>query len=281
MQPLLRTPFALALTLCALSLSASARATPRQLPFTYPNETLSKGQSEVELFTDVNPLRVAADASDATKGNVWAPAYAMTAEFEYGLTDRFELGIYSVFEASPQAGGDNALQFDGMKWRLRTRLAEPGEWPVDVGLYFELETMHDELSLEGKVNLQRRLGPLRLMANLWVEEQVKRPLDNYAQGRRAAFVVNPTGGVVVDANPVVQPGVEYWARGQLAPSGETEQDRENTRVHHFLGPTLHFNFGRFWWSSGLYVNLNSTATPQPGDAYGPIWFRSVIGIELN
>ena len=268
----------------ALTISAffavPARATPRTLPFSYPNETLPKGALEVEMYTDVNPLRVAADPSGATPGNIWAPEYRLQTEFEYGITDRVELGLYQVFEAPPVPGGDNAFLFDGLKWRVRTRLAEPGELPVDIGLYLELETMHDELALEGKVNLQRRLGGVRLLANLWAEEAWVRPLDTKAHGRQAEFIINPTAGASFEVTPTFQPGFEYWARGQLSASGDTPQDRENSRVHHFLGPTSHLNFGRLWWTAGLYLHLNSTSKPNPGDAYGPVWFRSVIGLDL-
>ncbi len=258
----------------------AAHATPRSLPFTYPNETLSKGEVEVELYTDANTVRVPANATDATAGNIWTPEYRLQTEIEYGLSDRFELGFYQVFQATPQAGGDNSLKFDGLKWRLRTRLAQPGELPVDIGFYFELETMHDELSFEAKVNLQRRFGNLRWMANLWAEETITRPLDTAAHGRSAHFIVNPTTGITYEVTPTFQPGIEYWARGQIAPSGITDQERNNTAVHHFVGPTIHLNLNRFWWSVGAYLHLNSQSTPAPGDAYGPVWFRSVIGLDL-
>jgi hypothetical protein len=264
----------------ALASTCAAHATPRTLPFSYPYETLPKGSLEIEEYTDVNPLRVPADPADPSAGNMWSLGYRLQTEFEYGLTDRVELGFYQVFEATPEPGGDNALLFDGLKWRVRTRLAEANEWPVDVSLYFELETMRDELALEGKVNLQKRLGPVRLLSNLWVEEAFERPLDTKAHGRSAAFIVNPTAGASVEVTPTFQPGLEYWARGQLAASGETPLDRQNSRVHHFLGPTVHLNFGRLWWTSGLYANLNSLHVPEPGADWGPIWFRSVIGLDL-
>ena len=268
---------AFSLALCS---TFAAQATPRTLPFSYPYETLPKGSLELEEYTDVNPLRVVADPADASAGNMWSLGYQLTTEFEYGLSDRVELGLYQVFEASPQPGGDNALIFDGLKWRVRTRLAEANAWPVDVSLYFELETMHDELALEGKVNLQKRLGPVRLLSNLWVEEAFVRPLDTKAHGREAEFIVNPTAGASVEVTPTFQPGIEYWARGQLSANGDTPRGRANSRVHHFLGPTVHLNFGRLWWSGGLYASLNSLRTPVPGSEWGPVWFRSVIGLDL-
>src|SRR5439155_1620738 len=56
-----------------LSFANSALATPRTLPFSYPYETLAKGELELELYTDVNPLRVAADPTDSTAGQLWSP----------------------------------------------------------------------------------------------------------------------------------------------------------------------------------------------------------------
>ena len=172
------------------------------------------------------------------------------------------------------------MTFDGFKFRARTRLGELGEWPVDVGLYFEVATLHDELELEAKLLLQRRFGRLRWMGNLWVEEEFDRPFDSKGQGRALKFVVNPTTGLTYQIIPSFHLGVEYWARGQLSPSGETDQARNNARVHHFVGPAFHFNFGRVWWSLGTYANVNDSDKPQPGDTYGPVWIRSLLGVDL-
>jgi hypothetical protein len=264
-----------------LALPRVAAATPHTLPFTYPYETLGKGESEVEAITDMNMQRVYADpAGDPTKGKLYEPQYLLTTEYEYGIDDRWELGLYQAFYSTAQNGGDNAIGFDGLKWRVRTRLAEAGEWPVDVSLYFELETMHDELSFEEKVNLQRRFGALTWMANLWVEQPIERPWDTAEHGRRLTFVINPTTGLTYQLTPTFHLGVEYWARGMLAPEGDTAQERNNTSVHHFVGPAVNLNFGRFWFTVAGYLQASSLAAPQPGDAYGPFWLRSMIGIEL-
>src|SRR5258708_6701186 len=135
-------------------------ASPRPLPFTYPYETLDEGELEAELYGDMTPLRVLADQNNPTQGRLWEPAYGLQSEFEYGISDRVELGFYQVFEANPLDGGSNGMTFDGFKWRVRSRLAEAGQWPVDVGLYLELETLHDEDSLEEKVILAKRFERL-------------------------------------------------------------------------------------------------------------------------
>jgi hypothetical protein len=277
-RPLASRGAALALASSVLGSAASAHATPRALPFTYPYETLSEGELEVELYGDVTPVRVLAVPNSPTQGHLYEPAYTLQNEFEYGINDHWELGFYQVFEGAPQDGGTNSMTFDGFKWRVRTRLAEAGELPVDVGLYFELETMHDELSFEEKVNLAKRFGRFHWMANLWVEQSIGRPLDTDKTFR---FIVNPTMGLTYQVAPIFQPGIEYWARGTVgAPSSDTPVERVNDTIHHFVGPTVHLNFGKLWWSLGVYADLNNANVPQLGEIYGPVWVRTVLGLNL-
>jgi hypothetical protein len=161
---------------------------------------------------------------------------------------------------------------------VRGRLAEAGEWPVDIALYVELETLHDEYGLEEKVILAKRLGLVHWMANLWVEESYARPFD--ASQRRLDFVVNPTTGLTYEVAPWMQPGVEYWARGEIGTHGATPLEVSNNRVHHFVGPTMHLSGGKLWWSFGVYVDVSQTQTPQPGEIYGPVWVRTLLGLTL-
>jgi hypothetical protein len=262
------------IVLLVIGLPCRAFATPRALPFTYPYETLDEGELELELYGDLTPLRV-----DTATGRLWEPAYQLQNEFEYGLSDRVELGFYQVFEAKPESvdGGTNSMIFDGFKWRVRGRLAEAGQWPVDVGLYLELETLHDETSLEEKVILAKRFGRWHWMANLWVEENEQRPFD---ATRSFHFIVNPTTGLTFQVSPVFQPGIEYWARGEFGTVGDSPVDVINNRIHHFVGPTVHFDFGKLWWTAGIYADLNNVNKPQPGEIYGSCWARSVLGLNL-
>jgi hypothetical protein len=262
----------------ALLTSSIARANPRPLPFSYPVETLAAGDVELEVYGDVTPLRVYRNPSgDPSQGRLWEPGYALQNEFEYGLTDRVELAFYQSFVATPQDGGGNTMTFDGLKWEARTRLADAGAWPIDVGLYLELETMHDELSLEGKVLLGKHWGRLHALVNLWVEASEH---DAYNDSRTFHFILNPTAGLAYQVTPTFHPGFEYWARGELGTVGQNGTDIINNRIHHFIGPTAHLNFGKFWWTAGLYADLNNATKPQPGEIYGAWWGRSVLGLNL-
>jgi len=291
MKSILTTIFVGASALGVL-LPLDARANPRPLPFTYPYETLAEGATEVELYTDMTPQRVLADPADAAQGRLWEPYYRLQTEFEYGITDRWELGLYQVFQAEPQAGGGNVFSFDGLKARIRTRFAEAGEWPVDVGLYLEVAHFHDEIEFEQKIILSRRFGHLRLMSNLWVEQEFERPFDSKPHRGEMALFINPTVGAAYELSPRIALGAEYWVRGRLgseeageAPADEEEAEakrieKRNNQLHHFVGPTFHFNMGRAWLSVGAYAHVNDMDKPQPGEKYGPFWLRTVLGVDL-
>jgi hypothetical protein len=261
-----------------LTFPRAAAATPVPLPFTYPYETLGQGELEDELYGDVTPLRVNADPTGVKPGTLTEPAYVLQNEIEFGVTDHVELAWYQVFEATPQDGGTNAMTFDGFKFRGRFRVAEAGELPVDLAFYLELETLHDEWSLEEKVILAKRFGRMHWMANLWVEEEDNRPFDGSAQF--FDFVFNPTTGFTWEVAPWFQPGVEYWARGVYGSREATSIDAINHRLHHFVGPTVHFDWGKLWWSLGVYADCNNVNAPQVGEIYGPVWVRTLLGLTL-
>src|SRR4051794_5607646 len=99
--------------------SVAASANPRPLAMTYPFETLPKGSTEVEQIVDLTPVK-AFDTSGAEQTILRS---ILTTEFEHGLTDRLELGLYFQFSNDPGSGtGDAPLRFDGIKQRLRWRL---------------------------------------------------------------------------------------------------------------------------------------------------------------
>lgn len=247
-------------------LGAAARANPRPLPFTYIQETLPQGDAEVELYTDLVPQHLLDNAGSAG----WHLASQFQVEIEYGITNRLELGLYLTlqpvdqsFVAAPDLGEGN-----GVKQRLRWRLADPGQWPVDVALYGELAENHREIEFEGKVILQRRVGPLRIAANAWFERE-------WTYEGEGAWVLNPTAGVVLERWVTFQPGLEYWMRAEI------EDGSFTLGPEHFLGPTAMLQFGKVWWSTGAYLRVNHLGTPEAsaGDPFGPVWVRTIVGIS--
>lgn len=258
------------LLLSTLLWPSTGATNPRPLPFSYIHETLAQGDAELEQYVDLTPLR----AYSASGAAVWYGASQFQTEFEYGITDRLELGLYVTYAPSDPAYSLTPTMFlgNGIKQRLRYRLAETGAWPIDVALYGEVAENEREIELEAKIILQRHFGRLRLVGNAWVEREF------YYDGERE-WVLNPTLGAVFEVTPSVQPGLEYWVRAEY-PDGDTRRVF-NHGPHHYLGPTLLLQMGRLWWSNGVYLRMNDyDRTVAVGDSFGALFVRSVIGLGL-
>src|SRR5437868_3863980 len=96
----LEKSFVLAAAL-AVGVASTARANPRPLPFTYQSETLPQGSAELEQFVDFVPLRALPGAGAMNMNPVWYLGTQFTTEFEIGLTDRLELGLYVTYVPRP------------------------------------------------------------------------------------------------------------------------------------------------------------------------------------
>jgi hypothetical protein len=266
-----------------LLVPAVAGATPQPLPFTYVYETLPKGSLEVEQYADFTPIRVQSSAGG--NQSVLYGATQLQTEFEYGISDRLELGLYVTFAPSPPSGEAYPLvppltEGNGLKERLRLRLAEAGEWPVDVGLYGELVENEREVELEAKIILERHIGDLRIVANLWAEREYEQ--YDIHQGD---WVINPTLGVTYQVTPAFHPGIEGWMRAEYPDSSPARTFDLGPQA--YVGPTMMFDFGNFWWSTGFYFRVTDVGhTPDPAitpgalDAFGNVWMRMIFGLAF-
>ncbi len=265
-------------TVCAAAAAATsvawagaAGANPMPLPFTYLYPTLPKGEGEVELYSDIVPLK---GVSVATGNPVWYAATQFQAEFEYGITDHLELGLYAALQPVPLGINDAAelTEGTGVKERLRWRIADEGVLPIDVALYGELVEFTTELELEAKIILAKRLGNLTLATNLWGEAEYE--LD----ANHVDWVINPTLGATYELTPAWHLGVEGWMRAEWPTSAPSPRPFA-LGPHEFVGPVAMVNFGRLWWSTGVYLRVDELGrAAQPLDNYGPVWVRTIIGI---
>jgi len=257
----------------AVMLPRLAAANPRPLPFSYPYETLGEDEAEIEQYVDVTPVRA---IPVATGEPAFINIFRLQTEFEYGITDRLELGLYVQYVPSPSDAYSSVPSFpggNGMKQRLRLRLAEEGEWPVDVALYGEVCELDTEVELEAKIILQKRFGHARVMVNLWGEREF------YYDGR-ADWVIHPTAGLTYEVTPTFHPGIEYWMRAEY-PDDKPPQKIFNDGPHHFIGPAVMLSFGKLWWTTSVYWRASdSQRTVAVGDNAGHFWARTVIGLSL-
>jgi hypothetical protein len=267
-------PVGAAIFVSFTALTLRSWATPRPLPFTYTADTLGEGETEVEQYVDLTPVK----ATSATSGSpVWYTATQFQTEFEHGITDSLELGLYVAFQPDPGSAytnGATLTEGTGFKERLRYRLADAGKWPIDVALYGELVEYTNEFEVEAKIILERRIRNLRIAANLWAEREF------YYSVNQQDWVLNPTVGVTYQIRPSFHAGLEYWMRVEF-PDPAPSPRPFSLGPQQYVGPALMFNFGHFWWSTGIYARVNDIErTAQPLDNYGPIWVRTVLGIEL-
>ena len=254
-------------------LAAPAAANPKLLPMSYGTRTVPAGDLEIETILDTVPMRVARELADGSSEAVTTPRYIMTTELELGLTERLELGLYTELRQAASADG-GALSLHGVKQRIRYRVSDPGAWPVDVGVYLELAEMKDELELEEKILIEKRIGRLTAQANLWIEHEW------YWIDDELKHVYNPTLGVTFEAHPAVSVGLEYWARGRFdAPDNPTGEDDDRS-ARHYLGPTVMLQKGEYWMSVGAYARLDELGGAPVGDNGGSAWVRLILGIGL-
>src|SRR5882724_5417653 len=139
-------------SVAAFTWSNGAFANPRPLPFTYPHEQLVEGATELEQFIDFTPAK-AAELNDVGGRPTTYGLFQFQTEFEHGITDRLELGLYVMYAPAPPSDFTSVptpVEGNGMKQRLRYKLADTGVWPIDVSLYGAVVESEREFEIEAK-----------------------------------------------------------------------------------------------------------------------------------
>ena len=131
--------------------------------------TAKQGEFEVELWTDLNLVDADRDDSYTFREQV---------ELEYGLTSHLQLAYYEVYTWNRAKDWER----DQFKIEAKYRLAEAGQWPVDVALYTEYKNPDGPRNarsdaFENKLILSKDLGPWNLVANLISEKDINTHSD--------------------------------------------------------------------------------------------------------
>jgi hypothetical protein len=178
------------------------------------------------------------------------------------------------------------VEGNGVKQRLRYRLFDEGVLPIDIGLYGELTENEHEFEVEAKIILQKRFGNLRIAANIVGEHEW------YFSSAQGDWIFDPSAGMTYQITPVFQPGIDswMWLEHTNLPATMTETALKETplnlRPNVYVGPAMLFNFGKFWWSTGVYfrvTNLDYNAVAQGTvgqDIFGGVWIRTILGISF-
>jgi hypothetical protein len=92
--------------------------------------------------------------------------------FGYGVTGHW----FTEFAVHYGKREGTSLSFRDVAWENILQLAEPGQWPVDVGLAFEVEhssQSRDQLEFTGGVLLQKEYGPIQANFNVLLTHVVE------------------------------------------------------------------------------------------------------------
>jgi len=260
---------------------AAAAAEPRPLPMSQPFETLVEDKLELEQRVDAVPVRLAPQATPQPTDGVpdrFSLRAELSTELRLGWSDRLELAA-SIGIRQDASPGTPSLRLAGFGQRARLRLADAGDWPVDVAVQLAVGQLHDGVSAAERVIVSWRSGPLLAVANLEVEQRYGAPSGEW----RHAYL--PTAGVGYELTPRVSIGAEYWARGRFdrpRPGAVLDDpDDPGGSVFHYAGPAAFVTRGRLWVAAAAHVRLDRIALAAPvGDRFGKLWVRALIGLTL-
>lgn len=80
--------------------------------------------------------------------------------------------------------------------------------------------------------------------------------------------------------PSPPPGLESWLRAEYSDSALANRPFSLGPTV-YIGPTAMVNFGKLWWSVGEYFRVTDYGRVlQPGDTFGGLWIRTVIGLSF-
>jgi hypothetical protein len=230
--------------LAGIFMARSARAQVDPWEFeVYPVQTLGKGVVEVESLNSIVADGHRTGDNGTAKGTYPSEVMYRTAvELTYGLTDRIEAAAYLNL-ARPDGA---PLQYAGSKFRFRGSLAEPGEWPVDVGWYTELEWNQTpqfddaELELEVRPIFERDVGRLQIIAS----PKFEKPL--IAPDTSGGFEFGYVAGLYYSYSRPFSPGVEFYGGTGLMSEPDPLHEQQHyvfPVIRGYLPGGLEYNFG--------------------------------------
>jgi hypothetical protein len=224
--------FALALLLGGLGLAQTA-ANDRYFTYSYEPETMPKGAWEFEQWVTLRTQR--SETAGQDNYNQWQ----LREELEYGVTDRYTVGLYLNAKAQsyrlPATGADfSSFRFDGVSLENRYMVLNPATHPVGLTLYLEPGFAGDEAEVEQKIILGQRHSDWKWAVNLIHATEWEDDLHQTEGELEATF------GLARNLSPRWAVGLELRNHNQLPEYKEWE----NTAL--FLGPVVSYRQEKWW-----------------------------------
>ena len=227
-----------------LSLSCSGNALvagDRKFTYTYESTVLPVGVRELEIWNTYRRDR-----------SYFFRRLDQRTEFEIGLANNLQTSFYlntewKVFDDNGTTAGGNSTSSVGVsfsnEWKLKLayRVADP----MGFALYGEWTLGLSETELEGKLILDKQVGPLLLAFNVVGEQEWETELVNGVEETTKEFKLQLVGGVSYDVTRAFALGLEArnvntYLNGDLAISTL------------FAGPAVSYT-AETWWATLTFL----------------------------
>ena len=261
--------------LATAALVVPSHADERRFTYSYEPETQLAGGMEFENWVTLGSQR------NSTVGQDNYNQWDFRQELEYGVTDRYTIGLYlnEQFQSfrNPSTGAnESSSEWKGISLENRYNVLNPAEHAVGLTLYLEGRYSGEEAELEEKIILGQRHGDWKWALNLGQATEWEENLSEREGEVEASF------GLARDLGKHWSVGLEAQAEA-LAPG---YKQFENAAV--FLGPVVSYRQDK-WWAA-LTVMPQIYGWDRDGSADGNPHFelvdhervevRLLIGIDL-
>ena len=248
----LSKPLILAMAIAGMAQNSSAS----ERRFVYNNETTTapKGLLEVEqwfTFKDYDNRQL----------------YEFRTEVEYGVTDRFQLGLYlSDWRHTENDNGEDETEWNTVGLDGIYSLTDPTKDFIGSALYGEVLLGPEKLALEGKLLLQKNFGPIALVYNFVLEAEWEG--ESLSALDERVGVIENTLGVSYQVSP------SFLAGAEALHEVEFENWEEAGDHVFYAGPNVSFRKNNFFATAATLFQL--------GDVEGEpnTQVRLIVGLDF-
>lgn len=223
------SPFrqSLALSATLLALASTAEAGSRHFTYSYETTTMASGAMELETWVTWKSQQADDPGTDS---------FNIRHEFEYGVTDRFQLALYFAdwsLESSGKGGTDTA--FKDVAIEAIYNLTDPNTSPFGSAIYGEIKGSDDFIELEAKLLLQKNFGDWTVVYNVggeiaW-ENDYRDDEAELMQSLGVSYQINPSWSVGAEVlHEVGVPDVESFGGNGLYAGPTISWRNENVTV---------------------------------------------------
>lgn len=188
-----------------IAAATTAEAGSRRFTYSYETTTMPKGAMELESSVTWKTGKDGVPGFDR---------FDMRHEFEFGVTDHLQLAFYFAdwsYENSSDESGK--ATFQDVAVEAIYNLTDPNTTPFGSAVYGEIKGNDDFIELEGKLLLQKNIGPWVLVYNVggeiaW-ENHYEQDEAELMQSAGVSYQINPSLSIGAEAlHEIAVPDVE-------------------------------------------------------------------------